>query len=324
MDEFSLIDLIIGELGDQARSAAIVVGPGDDAAVVEPVPGHALVSSIDTLVEDVHFPAGADPALIGYRALAVSVSDLAAMGADPLYGLIALTAPAADAEWLRSFARGIAAAAFAFRCPVAGGNLTRGPLTVSVSVHGQVPAGAALVRAGARPGHRVLVSGRLGAGAAALDDPALRASPTFEAVQHRQLAHVDDALSRYFLPTPRLDLGRALRGIASAAIDISDGLLADLGHICRASGCGAAIDVARLPLARAASIEHALAGGDDYELCLTVAPDGQARAQDVAAAIGVPLTEIGVVVAGPGIVLTRGAQPFARTGRSRDGFQHFP
>jgi thiamine-monophosphate kinase len=324
MDEFALIDLLVAELGDQTRSAAIVLGAGDDAAVVEPVPGQLLVSSIDALVANVHFPAGANAALIGYRALAVSVSDLAAMGADPLYCLIALTTPTADPDWLRAFARGVATASFEFRCPVAGGNLARGPHNVCVSVHGQVPPDSALERGGARPGHRVLVSGCLGAAAAALADPALTsAGLTLDDVRRRRTAQPGDPVGRYFMPEPRLELGRALRGIASAAIDVSDGLLADLGHLCRASGCGASIDIERLPRAAAASLEQALYGGDDYELCLTAAPEAERRARDVAAAIGVPLAAIGEIVPGDGVALTRGGRPFDAPSGTPGGFRHF-
>jgi thiamine-monophosphate kinase len=321
MDEFALIDLLLERLGEQKGGPAIVLGPGDDSALIDPVPGQWLVSSIDTLVADVHFPAAAGAELIGYRSMAVSVSDLAAMGADPLYCLIALTLPDGSPEWLDRFASGVAAAAFAFRCPVAGGNIARGPLSVSISVHGQVPANAALRRDHARPGHHVLVSGRLGAAAAALADPALARAQTLAEVT--AVSEDPDApLARYYLPTPRLELGRALRGIAAAAIDLSDGLVADLGHICRASGCGAEIAVERVPRSDHATLLQALSGGDDYELCVTVPSAALRRAHDIARAIGIALTDVGHIVARDGVVLQEHGRPWAGAGAAA-GFRHF-
>jgi thiamine-monophosphate kinase len=321
MDEFALIDLLLERLGDQKTGPAIVLGPGDDSALIDPVPGQWLVSSIDTLVADVHFPAGAGAELIGYRSMAVSVSDLAAMGADPLYCLIALTLPHGSAEWLDRFASGVASAAFAFRCPVAGGNIARGPLSVSISVHGQVPARAALRRDHARPRHHILVSGLLGAAAAALADPALARAQTLEEVV--RIAEDPGApLQRYYLPSPRLELGRALRGVAAAAIDLSDGLVADLGHICRASGCGAVIDVERVPRSDHATLLQALSGGDDYELCVTVPTAGVRKAHEIAGAIGIALTDVGQIVAGEGVVLHEHGRPWAG-GAASAGFRHF-
>jgi thiamine-monophosphate kinase len=323
MDEFALIEMLLEALGDQKTGAAIMLGPGDDAALVEPVAGQWLVSSIDTLVAGIHFPADAGADLVGYRALAVSISDLAAMGADPLYCLIALTVPAPEPAWVQRFASGVAAASFAFRCPVAGGNIACGPLNVSVSVHGQTPAGEALRRSGARPGHRVMVSGRFGAAAAALGHPDLSTLRTLAEVRALQAREPETALARYYLPRPRLELGRTLRGIAAAAIDVSDGLLADLGHICSASGCAAAVDVASIPRGGGATLEQALTGGDDYELCLVVPPDRVAAADAVAAAIGVQLTDIGQIIAGDRWRLTDDGRPFEAPLDPAGGYRHF-
>jgi thiamine-monophosphate kinase len=323
VDEFALIDALIEELGEQATGAALLLGPGDDAALIEPVAGQVIASSIDGLVSGVHFPTRAAPDLIGYRSLAVSVSDLAAMGADPLYCMLALTLPSGDVDWLRAFARGVAAASFAFRCPVAGGNLARGPLTVSVSVHGQVPFASALRRGGASAGDHVLVSGRLGAAACALTDSTLAELGGLDAARRRLADDPYDPLARYYLPTPRLELGRALRGIASAAIDLSDGLVADVGHVCRASGCGAEIDVARVPAAPGATHAQSLAGGDDYELLVAVPPAQLRAAQDVAAAVGVVLTDIGKFVNAHGLTLLQGGERFQPSSDPAGGFRHF-
>ncbi len=323
MDEFELIGQVLESLGEQVGGAAVKLGPGDDSALIEPVPGQMLVSSIDTLVAGTHFPSDASAAFVGYRSLATSVSDLAAMGADPLYCLVAVTLPGGDPAWLREFARGLGAAAFAFRSPVAGGNLARGPLNITVSVHGQVPAGAALMRSGARQGDRVLVSGSLGGAAAALHHPKLDTAAGFDRIAHCQESDADYPLRRYYMPSPRLELGRALRGIASAAIDVSDGLLADLGHICRASGCAAELALEAIPRYSGATPEQALSGGDDYELCVTVPPAQLRAAMDVAGAMNLPLTDIGAITSGSELrVLDRG-RPYGSPYRLGTGYRHF-
>lgn len=261
MNEFQLIDVVVAELGDAVSGEWVRTGPGDDGAVTAVPEGMELVSSIDALVAGVHFPAHAGAELIGYRALMVSASDLAAMGADGGFALVAVSLEQADSAWLGGFARGMGRAAREVGLVVAGGNLARGPLTVAVSVHGYVPAGQALLRSGARPGDDVFVTGVLGAAAAAVARGGLERCASE--------GDLDDLARRYFQPRARLAEGRALRGFASSVIDLSDGLLQDLGHVCDASGVGVDLDSGSIPVAPGAALEQALSGGDDYELCFT-------------------------------------------------------
>jgi thiamine-monophosphate kinase len=265
-------------------------------------PGDLLVNSVDTLVAAVHYPDDAFPEDIGYRALAVAASDLAAMGAAPLACTLALTLPDADPLWLQAFSEGLRQATGAFRLPLVGGDTTRGPVTViTVSVFGTCPAGAALTRGGARVGDAVCVSGTLGDGAAALAFLEERWQPDPDAAEA--------LFARFYRPRPRLALGQALRGQATACIDISDGLLADLGHLCAASGVGMALESAALPLSPALAgagdraRDWALAGGDDYELAFTLpaalpVPAGGVRIGTVTDAAGISVD--GEVVAGGG------------------------
>lgn len=284
MTEFELIDIIVDALGDVVGGSSVRVGPGDDAAVIAPPDGVDLIASIDSLVSGVHFPERAPPRLVGYRALMVSVSDLAAMGATPGYALVAVSVPRADARWVRDLARGLGEAARDCGIAVVGGNLARGGVCISVSVHGWAPPGTALSRSNAKAGDAIYVTGELGGAAAML------ARGGLDDVREDEL----DALARrYFLPQPRLIAGERLRDVASAAIDVSDGLLQDLGHVCEASGVGAELELAAIPVAHGAQVNHALSGGDDYELCFTSSrsiPD-----------LGCPVALIGRITAGPGI-----------------------
>jgi thiamine-monophosphate kinase len=299
VNEFDLIDCIVKELGDAVDAPWVRVGPGDDAAVTAAPSGSELVSSIDALVGGVHFPLGAGAELIGYRAIMVSASDLAAMGASDGFALVALSLEQGDPAWVRGLARGMARAARDAGIRVVGGNIARGPLTLAVSVHGQVPAGTALLRSGARPGDDVYVTGSLGAAAAAV------ARGGLDAFQND--AGLDDLARRYFLPQARMAAGVALRGRATSAIDLSDGLLQDLGHICRASGVGVALESALVPVAAGATLTQALSGGDDYELCFTLSGSPPP--------LGVPVHRIGRVEAGGQVLLDR--RPAA------GGYQHF-
>ena len=290
MNEFEIIDRITQILGCAARGDHVLVGPGDDAAIVSVPPGRELAITTDTLVAGRHFPADAPGDLVGCRAMGVNLSDLAAMGADPSYCVVSLTAPRADVPWIEAYARGIAECAIRYGASIVGGNMARGPLAVSVTAHGFVPAGVRLLRSGARVGDMIFVSGTLGAGHAALQ--------------------ANDA--RFYRIEPRIHLGRALRGKASAAIDVSDGLLADLSHICRASGVGARLTLETIPLADGVEPETALTCGDDYELLFTATerPD-----------VGEPITLIGEVVEGEGItVLDRGK---VRSIGKAEGYRHF-
>lgn len=297
--------------------ADVVLGVGDDAALLTLPPDHELVATVDTLVESVHFFADCPPAALGHKALAVNLSDLAAMGAQPGWVLLALTLPTADDTWLADFASGFAALAQAFDVALVGGDTCRGRLSVTITALGQVPRGQALRRSGAQPGDGVYVSGQIGAaGLAVLARRGKLALPSALA------AH---AARRLDYPQPRVALGLALRGLASAAIDISDGLLADLGHICGASAVGAQLDLACLPLPEGAlalaSYDQLLSSGDDYELCFTVPPRNEPALAAAVAGSGCAVTRIGRIEATPGLWLINGEGQARQATHS--GHDHF-
>lgn len=307
-------DLIRRYLAPESPSPGqgVVLGPGDDAALLAPTPGQQLVVSVDTSVAGVHFPPEAPARAVGHRALAVSLSDLAAMGAQPRWCLMSLTLPAGDADWVAGFACGFHALCQASGVSLVGGDVTHGELAISVTVMGETPAGEAFRRDGARPGDLIAITGALGGGAGGL-----------AAWQAGKRELDDPLLARYLLPQPRLKAGQMLRGHVSAAIDVSDGLLADLGHLCEASGVGAALDVSAMPLAeglvdalgpRAAS-QAALGGGDDYELLLGLPPSRLELARECLEALGLELTVIGSFTSTPGVT---GVDPEWLT-----GWQHF-
>lgn len=320
--EFDLIELIRRRT-IQPRDD-VRLGIGDDAAVLAVPAGQELAVAIDTLVEGVHFPRGTAAADIGWKALAVNLSDLAAMGANPAWALLALTLPDADAAFVEGFSEGFAKLAQSHRLALVGGDTTRGPLSISVAVHGFVPPGKALVRSGARVGDAVLVTGTLGdaaAGLHALQQP-LRDDDTRAGLR-------DFLIERLNRPTPRLAAGAALRGQASACIDISDGLLADLGHVCAASGVGAEIDAALLPRSpalmalydEAGAAQFALSGGDDYELCFTVPAQRLADVQADLSRLGCGATRIGRIVEGAGVRVRGAGGEWLATDRA--GWEHF-
>jgi thiamine-monophosphate kinase len=295
----------------------VVLGVGDDAALLAPAPSHELVVTVDTLIEGVHFFADCPPAALGHKALAVNLSDLAAMGARPAWALLALTLPRADEDWLAAFARGLGDLAKEYGVALVGGDTCRGPLAVSITALGQVPCGQALRRAGARPGDGVYVSGELGA--AGLAVRARRGEITLPA----PLAPY--AAQRLDQPQPRVALGLALGGLASAAIDVSDGLLADLGHICAAGGVGARLDLASLPLPEGglglASHDELLGSGDDYELCFTVPPAHEHAVPALAGQLGLALTRIGQIETEPGLRLVNADHSVRRV--QAHGHDHF-
>lgn len=311
MGEFELIQRYFLPLAGHPRSRSLILGPGDDCAIQRVPAGRELVFSVDTLVEGVHFPENYRPDFLGWRALAVATSDLAAMGADPECFTLALTLPFADERWLAGFAEGLRRASMEFGIALAGGDTTSGPLTLTIQVHGTVEQGGAIRRSGARPGDLIAVSGTLGDAGAALDYlNETSPSPDVAAV-----------LDRYHSPQPRLALGQAVRGIASAAVDISDGLLADLGHILQASEVGARIDSARLPLSLPlkrlkgdSAFGLALRAGDDYELCLTVPAERWAQIPEE---VRKQLSVIGVIEASPGLIVD------GKLCDADDGFDHF-
>nr|WP_275298294.1 thiamine-phosphate kinase [Halomonas campisalis] len=278
--------------------AGVALGVGDDCALLTPRAGQRLAVSVDTSVADVHFPADAPAEAIGHRALAVSLSDLAAMGAEARWCLMALALRDADDAWLADFARGFHALCAATDTALVGGDVTGGTLSIGVTVMGEVPYDQALTRGGARPGEVLAVTGALGGGAGGL-----------AAWQRGERDPDHPLLARYLRPQPRLAAGLALRDLASAAIDVSDGLLADLGHVLDASGVGARVEVEALPLAeglvaalgREGAREAALRGGDDYELLVSLPEDAVAEAGRRLARQGLALTPIGRVTAEPGL-----------------------
>ncbi len=277
------------------RPRHTVLGVGDDAALVAVRRGSQLVVSADMLVAGRHFLAGADPRELGHKALAVNLSDMAAMGAVPRWATLALALPAADARWLRAFSRGFMMLARRHGVDLIGGDTTRGPLNICVQIMGEVPRGTALRRDGARPGDDIWVSGVLGDAALALAalERRIRLAP----------AELDWCSARLHRPQPRVALGVALRRVARSAIDVSDGLLADLGHIVERSGVAAEIELVALPaskvlqryLDRVVACRALLAGGDDYELCFTAPARARERIRRIGTRVGVPLTRIGVI-----------------------------
>lgn len=312
MDEFSLIDLITDTLG--ARKGAIG-GVGDDAAILEVPENQQLVISTDTLVEGVHFDPGAKPADIGYKALAVNLSDLAAMGARPGWFFLALTHPALDQNWVHDFAAGLNDAAGFAGIALAGGDTTRGPLSITITACGLIDRGQAMLRSGAQPGDLIGLSGVTGLAGLALQDRLERREPA---------AACQVALDR---PVPRLQLGQALVGFANSCIDVSDGLLADLSHVAQASRVGMKISLEDLPgtteleqLVEEKRWNLQLGGGDDYELCFTAPPENWESISHSARKIGLRVTQIGKVIAGTGVTCLR---PDGKTfAPRRSGYNH--
>jgi len=297
------------------------LGVGDDAALFRPRPGMELAISTDMLVSGTHFLPDTDPESLGWKALAVNVSDLAAMGAEPRWALLAASLPNADEAWVAAFSRGFFACADAFAVDVIGGDTTRGPLNLAPTILGEVPIGQALRRSGAKAGEHIWVSGT--PGLAALGLAHLQGRTVLKAP-----APCVAALER---PQPRVALGLALRGMASSAIDISDGLFADLGHILEESGCGAEIEDARLPWAPvlAATEDGELArsclsaGGDDYELAFTAPPEKEAELLALSERLALPLARIGIIVAAPPGQLSLLNPAGQAVPLGKRGFDHF-
>ena len=302
MDEFELIRRFFTR---PARRA--VLGVGDDCALIALDAGRELALSTDMLVAGRHFLHDTEPEALGHKTLAVNLSDCAAAGAEPRYALLAVALPEANPDWLERFSRGLFALADRFGVELIGGDTTKGPLTLCVTIVGEVPAGRALLRSGARPGDTIWVSGELGTAAAGL--AILLGKFDLPEPERRQAI---DALQR---PMPRVELGIALRGIASAALDVSDGCIGDLGHILERSAVGAEVDLSRLPCrdwlrARLAAKESrhfalgcVLAGGDDYELCFTAPPERAARVLEAGRQAGVAVTAVGQIVAGAALLV---------------------
>ena len=319
MNEFELIQAYFSTLASKGAGQGVELGIGDDCAILNPPANSQLVVSTDTLIAGVHFPESTSAFDVGFKSLAVNLSDLAAMGACPLWFTLCITLPDRNTSWVEGFCNGMAELIQQTGIQLVGGDTTKGPLSISIHVTGAVPAGEALTRHGACIGDDVYVSGVIGHGAAGL-----------KMVLSGFDEHSLDALQRFNRPQPRLALGQALRGIATSCIDISDGLLADLQHVLSASEVGACLALALVPLSDAVMVSDlfnekserekrllACNAGDDYELCFT-APENKRQSVDVLAAEQtVNLTRIGRVVEGASIV-ERGGEKLVSL-----GYQHF-
>ena len=315
MGEFELIDRFFGRPPKRAA-----LGVGDDCALLDIEPGQRLAVSSDTLVEGRHFLSTVAPERLGHKALAVNLSDLAACGASPRAFTLALTLPRAVEAFLEPFARGMFALADRFGIDLVGGDTTAGPLAIGITVMGEVPPEQALLRSGARPGHDIWVSGRLGDARLALE--VFRGRVTLPG------SAFDEVRRAMELPEPRVALGLALRGVATAAIDLSDGLVGDLGHVMRRSGVGATIEYDRLPHGPVLELQETelqqaclLAGGDDYELLLTAPPSRRDAVAAAGAKAGCAVTRIGQIDAGDELVVVDG-HGLPMPARLR-GFDHF-
>lgn len=342
--EFALIDRHFGLRSGAAVGPGVPLGIGDDCAALRLSPGCLLLTSVDTFTEGIHFFAGTDAVSVGHKALAVNLSDLAACGARPVGCLLALSLPPSiDEAWIAGFAQGFLALAKTHACPLIGGDTTRsgigGAVSVSVTVMGEVPDEAAILRrSGASVGDDIWVSGKLGAAALAV---AVRREQALAPMQNGAMASAGFSALPVALrrsasvaldwPQPRLALGLALRGVASAAIDVSDGFLADLGHVLEASGnLGAMLEVDRLPLADVLShlpdpqqrCDFACAGGDDYELCFTAPPFRRNTVEVLGQQLGLELLRVGTVRAQPGVFL-EGNNPCGLKLPEKRGYEHF-
>lgn len=312
-------DVIARYFSRSTQRGDVLLGVGDDAALLSPPPGQALVAATDTLVEGRHFLAGTPPEAIGHQALAVNLSDLAAMGAEPAWALLSLSMPVADEIWIEGFARGLYVLADRHGVALVGGDTVRGPLVVTIEVLGFVPPSQALRRSGAAPGDVLFVSGWPGEAAAGLE--LLRSGAA-------KFDSEDRCVRRFLYAEPRLELGRALRGRATAAMDVSDGLLGDLRKLLSASGVGARLDLERLPVSTAlarhndpAGCErHVLEGGDDYELLFTLPATLVDSAGEIARYAGCELHRIGVITTGEGVVGVRGGAQESLAGTGHDHF----
>ncbi len=321
LGEFELIDRYFTRSGAAAARPDVVLGIGDDAAVLRLPENTDLVAAVDTLVEGRHFPQGSTPRSIGHRALAVNLSDLAAMGATPRWATLALTLPCADAGWLEEFSAGLDRLAESHGVALVGGDTTAGPMTISLQLLGHVARDGVLRRSGARAGDVLAVTGTLGDAGAGL-------RLLMGDLLARDAAIAAELIERFEYPAPRVAFGASARRIASAAMDLSDGLAGDLPKLCAASGVAACVDVARLPLSRAlqASVppsearDLALSAGDDYELLIAAPPGRFDELAQIARQLNLTFTAIGEVRQGSGVAWVLGERPFDTRVR---GYDHF-
>ena len=314
-------EIIMRHFYKRPRQAGVCQSIGDDAAILTLPPDCQLIATMDTLNAGIHFPLQTDPFSIGYKAAAVNLSDLAAMGATPLWITLSLSLPALDEEWLAQFSQGLFAVLDQFQVDLIGGDLNKGPLSITVQAEGAVPTGTALLRSGAKVNDVLYVSGELGTAAVGLR------------VVQQQLSLPDTLAASVLLalnqPMPQITLGKALRGIATSAIDLSDGLACDLTQICTASGVGAQIDLAKLPLnaalqqalSTAPLLQLALAGGDDYQLCFTAPQEHAQQIAEISRELSVKITPIGLITLQSEITVLNSAgviEPLLM-----QGFEHF-
>lgn len=312
--EFDLINRYFQHKSLAFTRQFVEMGIGDDAAIISVPEDKSICMSMDVLLEDVHFPASADPVLLGQRALAVNISDLAAMSAEPLCFTLGLSMPAVHEDWLQGFREGLAVLAKKFNCPLVGGDTTKGPLSIAIQVQGLVAKDEAVTRSGARVGDQVYVTGELGNGALSLLSMGIDVqfangfSPLIDRLSESELTHLKHS---FYAPEPRIEFALAASTLLTSAIDVSDGLAGDLGHILQASGVGAEINLGCLPYSKAmektSSLEDrmaaALYGGDDYELCVTVPLSQAVELEAVAASQNLRLTRIGEITANTDFLL---------------------
>ncbi|MDX5406674.1 MAG: thiamine-phosphate kinase [Chromatiaceae bacterium] len=319
MGEFELISRFFANCGAKRSDAAL--GVGDDGAVLQVRDGYDLVVTTDTMVVGTHFFPDDDPRALGHKLVAVNVSDLAAMGAEPAWLSLALTLPAVDEAWLSAFAAGLSETADYYQCQLVGGDTTRGPMSLTMIAKGTVPRGKALTRSGAKVGDYIYVTGTLGDAALGL-----KLCQGLYEVSKKHQSHI---LQRFHYPSARVALGQALRNLASSAMDLSDGLYSDIQHILQRSNVGASIDVSRLPLSQAlkdscdtsTALQLALSGGEDYELLFTVPEARRGSLEVLLSPYGVPVTCIGRVTGVAGkLELKQGEQAFDY---QHQGFVHF-
>ncbi|WP_299793701.1 thiamine-phosphate kinase [uncultured Shewanella sp.] len=318
MKEFQLIENFFTNRSHSRRDVELSIG--DDCALVQPALNKSIAISCDTLVEGIHFYPDIPPQALGYKSLAVNLSDLASMGAEPAWVTLALTLPDVDEQWLSQFSSGLFDAAEYYGVALVGGDTTRGPRSITITINGQVPAGKALTRGGAKNGDWIYVTGTIGDSALGLD--VIRGKRKVDPEHHEYL------VNRHYYPSPRVLAGQSLRGLASSAIDLSDGLGSDIKHILKRSQVGAVIELQKLPLSNALTesvtedeaLSYALMGGEDYELLFTV-PEAQKGALETALAnAGVQFTQIGQITTGDSIKLMRNKERFTP---NNIGFEHF-
>ncbi|MGX5915073.1 thiamine-phosphate kinase [Aliidiomarina sp. Khilg15.8] len=317
MNEFELIATYFNS--DEPARSDVVLGQGDDCAIVSTTAATHMAVTTDTMVDGVHFDDKVPARALGHKLVAVNLSDLAAMGAEPAWLSLSITLPDADQHWLQEFSAGLCELANYYNCQLIGGDTSRGPLSLTLTAHGLLPEGQHLSRHGANPGDWVYVSGTLGDAAAAL--AAQRGDLELTRAETQALEE------RLFYPSPRVALGQALRGLATSAIDVSDGLASDLSHILKRSGVGARLQLASLPLSATLSgltpeqqRHYALCGGDDYELCFTIPEASRGSLQTALMHIGVEVTCVGQIEAQPGLRVFDGEQEVTSNAQ---GYQHF-